>query len=364
MSSHVGISESTDMTCRPNPDSQSELAPAQNGDGFRSDTSTKASHDSPRDKSSGDRNATLEQRASNAATAAIPTPLPASVRRYRLQKQQETSELYSGSGTINCPGVPRKLSAQAPEKGSMTSGMRKKYLKELLLTKTGLSSLSLSFDSAGAYSKDLGSDGIPSASEESANFCAFWALDPTEHAWMLAVVDGNFDIIVDYLSTDSSLLTKKDFVTGFTVLHWLAKYGKHNTLIKLLKHAENEGFAVDVNIKASGGYTPLHVAVMHGQYMIVKLLVGAFCASVDAMDYSGRRAWQYLRTNASAEIKELLGAMDGEGGRALGYKNANNNCVATARYLQEVPNGEEDSSVTRNQLCGLVRKFIASFMGY
>ena len=329
MYSHVGITESTDTTCGGRPYSDNVLALAENGDGFRCDTSTKDSHDSSGLKSSSDRNAIMEQPMSNTETAAIPVPPSASVRRYRLQKQQVTMDMFIG--TTNSPGVPRKLSAPALDKGSLTPGMRKKYLKELLLTKTGLGSILLTSDSASKYPKDLDSDGIPPASEESANIRTFWALDPTEHAWMLSVVDGNFDIIVGYLSIDSSLLTKKDFVTGFTVLHWLSKYGKHEALIKLLKHAENKGLAVDVNIKASGGYTPLHVAVMHGQYMVVKILVGAFCASVDTMDYSGRRAWQYLQRNASAEIKELLGAIDNEH-RALGYQNANNNSVA-AHYL-------------------------------
>ncbi|XP_061103561.1 ankyrin repeat domain-containing protein SOWAHD-like [Conger conger] len=362
MYSHEGISESTDMTCGGHSQSDNALASAKNVDGFKCDTSKKGSHYSSGLKSSGDCNAILEQPMSNTATAAIPAPLPASVRRYRLQKQHTTGDMCIG--TTNSPGVPRKLSAPALDKGSLTPGMRKKYLKELLLTKTGLSSIFLTSDIASAYSKDLDSDGIPQASEESANIRTFWALDPTEHAWMLSVVDGNFDIIVGYLSIDSSLLTKKDFVTGFTVLHWLSKYGKHETLIQLLRHAEKQGLAVDINIKASGGYTPLHVAVMHGQYMVVKILVGAFCASVDDMDYSGRRAWQYLRTNASAEIKELLGAMNDEGGRAHGYENANNNSASAAHYLQGVQYGKERRPVQRSQLCGFVRRLIAYFMQY
>ncbi|KAI4892859.1 hypothetical protein NFI96_000755 [Prochilodus magdalenae] len=217
------------------------------------------------------------------------------MRRLRLQKQTELS------------GVP-----ESQEKGSLTPAMRKRYLKDLFLnykSHTGLSSL-LSFKSDSQCSGD-GED-VRGYSLEDPSSGAFWALDPLEHAWMLSVVDGNYDTMVEFLSEDPSLLTRRDFVSGYTALHWLAKNGKHETLIKLLKRAENEGSPVNVNIKGSGGFTPLHVATMHNQYMVVKILVGAFSANIDAMDYSGKRAWQYLRENAPPEMKELLGAWDDE----------------------------------------------------
>ncbi|KAL7863286.1 hypothetical protein SRHO_G00122700 [Serrasalmus rhombeus] len=217
------------------------------------------------------------------------------MRRSRLQKQPELL------------GAP-----EAQEKGSLTPAMRKKYLKDLFLnykSHTGLSSI-LSLKGDSQWSRD-GED-VGGYSLEDTSSGAFWALDPLEHAWMLSVVDGNYDTMVEFLSEDPSLLTRRDFVSGYTALHWLAKNGKHEMLIKLLKRAEKEGSPVNVNIKGSGGFTPLHVATMHRQYMVVKILVGAFGANIDAMDYSGKRAWQYLGENAPPEMKELLGTWDDE----------------------------------------------------
>ena len=129
---------------------------------------------------------------------------------------------------------------------------------------------------------------------------------------MLAAVDGNYEDIFEFIADDPYLLTRRDFISGFSVLHWLAKSGHGETLAKLLRHAENAGSPADVNLRGSGGLTPLHVASMHGRFMVVKLLVGAFGAKVDVMDYNGRRAWQYLGGNAPLEMKELLGAWDEE----------------------------------------------------
>ncbi|XP_066505780.1 ankyrin repeat domain-containing protein SOWAHD [Hoplias malabaricus] len=239
------------------------------------------------------------------------------IRRSRLQKQSEIQGFPDGQ-----------------EKGSITPAMRKKYLKDLFLyhkSHTGLSSI-LSFKSASLCSRD-GENAGEYGLEDSAGG-EFWALDPLEHAWMLSVVDGNYDTMVEFLSEDPTLLTRGDFVSGYTALHWLAKNGKHETLIKLLKRAEKEGSRVDVNVKGSGGLTPLHVAAIHNQYMVIKLLVGAYGANIDSMDYSGKRAWQYLKDSAPTEMKELLGAWDEE--HRYCKLNVNNNNGGT-----EVPSAQE-----------------------
>ncbi|XP_072519858.1 ankyrin repeat domain-containing protein SOWAHC [Salminus brasiliensis] len=245
-------------------------------------------------------------------------------RRSRLQKQLELQG-----------------AAEAQEKGSLTPAMRKKYLQELFLnhkSHTGLSSI-LSIKSASLWSRDGEDAGVYSLEDPGSG--AFWALDPLEHAWMLSVVDGNYDTMVDFLTEDPSLLTRKDFVSGYTALHWLAKNGKHETLIRLLRRAEKEGSPVNVNLKGSGGQTALHVAAMHNQYMVVKILVGAFGANIDAMDYSGKRAWQYLRDSAPPEMKELLGAWDEE--HRYWQLNVNNNCAGSEVYTaQESPKDTDE----------------------
>ncbi|XP_054647979.1 ankyrin repeat domain-containing protein SOWAHD [Dunckerocampus dactyliophorus] len=167
-----------------------------------------------------------------------------------------------------------------------------------------------------------------------------WALYPMEHAWMLSAVEGNYDTLLEFVSEDPVLLTRRDFISGYSVLHWLAKRGRDDTLLKLLHHAEKAGGApVSVDVRGSGGLTPLHVASMHGHYAVVKLLVGAFGANVDAMDYSGRRAWQYLRSDAPIEMKELLGMWDDEHtgwGAPNANNNSNNSSVVDAAPCEEV----------------------------
>ncbi|XP_036404755.1 ankyrin repeat domain-containing protein SOWAHC [Megalops cyprinoides] len=325
--------------------------------------SGKGSHVPAIVRASGEYTNSLEERASRVEAAPH-----ASTRRTRLHRQHEVSEPgYVGAASVR--GVSQKLSIEGPEKGSHSPAMRKKYLKDLFVNNglhSGLGSILLSSRNSSASSKDCDHD-APYCAEESSNSNTCWALDPMEHAWMLLVVDGNFDTIVDYLSEDFSLLTKKDFVSGFTAIHWLAKYGKGETLIKLLKYAENEGFPVNVNLKASGGLTPLHVAAMHGQYMVVKILVGAFGANVDAMDYNGKRAWQYLKSNAPAEMKDLLGGMDDEYG-TVGYHNANNSGSAAQSSKCDAQKGEDevDSFTRRNERSrfGSFRKLFAPLLHF
>ncbi|XP_040904433.1 ankyrin repeat domain-containing protein SOWAHD [Toxotes jaculatrix] len=225
-------------------------------------------------------------------------------RRSKLQRQQEVAD---GS-------TPGGLQREASERGSLTPAMRKKYLKELLLSNPSHS----------GFSSVLSSHAQSVSSEQDAD----WALYPMEHAWMLSAVEGNYETILEFISEDPYLLSRKDFISGYSVLHWLAKRGQDETLLKLLRYAQSAGIPVNVNLRGSGGLTPLHVASMHGQYMVIKLLVGAFGANIDAMDYNGKRAWQYLKEDAPLEMKELLGTWDDEhscGSAQNVNRNVNNN---------------------------------------
>lgn len=166
------------------------------------------------------------------------------------------------------------------------------------------------------------------------------ALDPLEHEWMLTAAEGQYDSIIGPLTSDPSLLYRKDFVTGFSAIHWLAKHGKHEDLIQLMQFAEAQGLPVDINARASGGLTPLHIAAMQGHEMLIKVLVGAFGADVHLRDHNGRKAWQYLRTNASPQIKELSGALE-EDVANLASLNKNNNSRSSKRASKRAPRMEE-----------------------
>uniref|UniRef100_A0AAQ4RHY4 Sosondowah ankyrin repeat domain family member D n=2 Tax=Gasterosteus aculeatus aculeatus TaxID=481459 RepID=A0AAQ4RHY4_GASAC len=289
------------------------------------------------------RQATVVERLSRYGMQVMPSAFQ---RMSRLQRRLEVAD----------GPAPGGLQREASERGSLTPAMRKKHLKELLL-------LSIPTPSR-----------LSVASSEQ---IAGWALSPMEHAWMLSSVDGSYEDLLEFISEDPNLLTRRDFISGYSALHWLAKSGRGETLLQLVRHAEGAGIPVNVNARGSGGLTPLHVASMHAQYMVIKLLVGALGADVDAMDHSGRRAWQYLRGDAPREMRELLGTWDDEhrddGGCARhGKRNFNNN---SAGAMNLTAHGEVDrggaaavGSLVRTQRggsgrFGFLNKLLPSFFG-
>ncbi|XP_071600457.1 ankyrin repeat domain-containing protein SOWAHC [Heliangelus exortis] len=151
-----------------------------------------------------------------------------------------------------------------------------------------------------------------SSAEEEGSTTGAVALDPLEHAWMLSASDGRWESLEGLLSCEPALLCKRDFITGFTVLHWAAKHGRQELLATLVNFAQRHQLPVDINARTSGGHTALHIAAMHGHAEVVKLLVGAYDADVDIRDYSGRKAAQYLHRGTSGDMRNLVGALDEE----------------------------------------------------
>lgn len=151
-----------------------------------------------------------------------------------------------------------------------------------------------------------------SSAEEEGSTTGSVALDPLEHAWMLSASDGRWESLEGLLSCEPALLCKRDFITGFTVLHWAAKHGRQELLATLVNFAQRHQLPVDINARTSGGHTALHIAAMHGHAEVVKLLVGAYDADVDIRDYSGRKAAQYLHQGTSGDMRSLVGALEEE----------------------------------------------------
>ncbi|XP_038631970.1 ankyrin repeat domain-containing protein SOWAHC [Scyliorhinus canicula] len=134
------------------------------------------------------------------------------------------------------------------------------------------------------------------------------ALEPREHQWMLAAAAGDWAAMEELLLLEPGLLNKRDFISGLTATHWLAKQGKDQALLQLLLLVDSQRWALDLNARAGGGgYTALHLAAMQGHPMVIKLLVGAFNADVDIRDYRGRKAWQYLGSQAPSQLRQLAG---------------------------------------------------------
>ncbi|KAK9523767.1 hypothetical protein VZT92_017665 [Zoarces viviparus] len=135
-------------------------------------------------------------------------------------------------------------------------------------------------------------------------------LDPLEHEWMMCASDGEWGSLCLLLATDPSLVLRKDFVTGFTCLHWVAKRGKPELMALLINFAKQHDVSISADVRSNSGYTPLHVAAMHNHMEVVKLLVGAYDADVEIRDYSGRKACQYLTDNVSVDMRDIIGAYE------------------------------------------------------
>ena len=84
---------------------------------------------------------------------------------------------------------------------------------------------------------------------------------------MLAAAHGNFKKLENLLKEYPSLAKKKDFVMGYTALHWAAKLGRTD-IVKFIM-----GAGVDIQSKSHGGYTPLHIAAMSGRDQVIIQLI-------------------------------------------------------------------------------------------
>ncbi|KAG7999413.1 Ankyrin repeat domain-containing protein SOWAHC [Nibea albiflora] len=135
-------------------------------------------------------------------------------------------------------------------------------------------------------------------------------LDPLEHEWMMCASDGEWSTLCSLLSTDPTLVLRKDFITGFTCLHWAAKQGKPELMALIINFAKQHNVPVSVDTRSNTGYTPLHIAAMHNHMEVVKLLVGAYNADVEIRDYSGKKACQYLTDNVSVDMRDIIGAYE------------------------------------------------------
>nr|XP_003414187.1 ankyrin repeat domain-containing protein SOWAHB [Loxodonta africana] len=137
-------------------------------------------------------------------------------------------------------------------------------------------------------------------------------LDAREHEWIVKLASGSWIQVLTLFWEDPQLALHKDFLTGYTALHWMAKHGNIRALQDLVSGAQKAGIALDVNVRSSCGYTPLHLAAIHGHQGVIKLLVQRLSSRVNVRDSSGKKPWQYLTSNTSGEIWQLLGAPRGK----------------------------------------------------
>ncbi|CAF99067.1 unnamed protein product, partial [Tetraodon nigroviridis] len=132
-------------------------------------------------------------------------------------------------------------------------------------------------------------------------------LEPLAHEWLVKCAAGLWGRVCGLMQKDATLVHRKDFMSGFTVLHWAAKDGSCETMRKILDLSRKAGTCANVNSKAHGGYTPLHIAAIHGHADMVVLLVQRYGASIGLRDNYGRKAFHYLGKGAPGDVRALLG---------------------------------------------------------
>lgn len=133
-------------------------------------------------------------------------------------------------------------------------------------------------------------------------------LEVREHLWLVKAAAGAWPDIYSLFREDSSLLHRRDFISGFTVLHWIAKHGDHRVLNTLWYGVEKASLTFDIDAQSSCGYTPLHIAAIHNHRNIIRVLVNKFSANNRLRDSAGKRAWFYLHHSSPPDVFQLLGA--------------------------------------------------------
>ncbi|XP_051899652.1 ankyrin repeat domain-containing protein SOWAHB-like [Pristis pectinata] len=133
-------------------------------------------------------------------------------------------------------------------------------------------------------------------------------LDSKEHQWIVKTAAGMFEQAYALFCEDPNFGMKKDFISGYTVLHWIAKHGNHRALTRFIGCARKHKVKLNVNIRSNCGYTPLHIATMYGQLKVIQYLVNKYHANFNLRDHSGKKPWQYLNSDASRDVFQMLGA--------------------------------------------------------
>uniref|UniRef100_A0A8C3ATL5 Sosondowah ankyrin repeat domain family member Ab n=1 Tax=Cyclopterus lumpus TaxID=8103 RepID=A0A8C3ATL5_CYCLU len=149
----------------------------------------------------------------------------------------------------------------------------------------------------------------PQNKRDDAKYSECVPLEPLAHEWLVKCAAGLWGHIYGLLLQDTRLAQKKDFMSGFTALHWAAKNGNSEMIHHIVDISRKRGTYVNINSKAHGGYTPLHVAAMHGHSDVMVLLLQRYGANVNERDHDGKKALHYLGDCVSAEVRALMGGL-------------------------------------------------------
>lgn len=128
-----------------------------------------------------------------------------------------------------------------------------------------------------------------------------------EHEWLVESAKGCWSRIYGLLLQHPRLAEKRNFMSGFTILHWAAKSGICETVCKVIDIARQSAGGIDVNGKSYDGYTPLHIAAIHSHERVLSLLVCQYGANTNIRDNGGKKPFHYLSRDVSFEMRKMLG---------------------------------------------------------
>lgn len=243
----------------------------------------------------------------------VPGP---SALRIRAEEQGLRRQLSEEPSPRSSPLLLRRLSVEESGLGLSLGPGRSPHLRRL--------------SRAGPRLLSPDTEEVPAAPPPSAV-----PLEPTEHEWLVRAAAGCWTHqLHGLLLRDRGLAAKRDFISGFTALHWAAKSGDREMALQLVEVARRGGAPVDVNARSHGGYTPLHLAALHGHEDAAVLLVVRLGAQVHVRDHSGRRAYQYLPPSASYALRRLLGDPGLRGASEPDATGASGGMLATRRPVQ------------------------------
>ena len=123
---------------------------------------------------------------------------------------------------------------------------------------------------------------------------------PQEKEWMLASSRGRLETLKRLLQKYPQLLGYKDFILGYTALHWGAKLGRADIVAFAIIHG------IDINMKSHGGYTPLHIAASSGKEGVIVQLLD-HNANIHCRDHSGMKPKDIVKDTVTPYTQMKLG---------------------------------------------------------
>ena len=99
-------------------------------------------------------------------------------------------------------------------------------------------------------------------------------LNDKTRAWILAAAKNDEDSLRRLLNENPEIYSTRDPSTGYTALHWAAKFGA-----EMLVHLLIGRYRMNPNVKTRGGYTPLMLSAMHRRQSVFNLLLNTYGAN-------------------------------------------------------------------------------------